>query len=149
MMGWAGRKLTDRTWKGESERECFDQGTCTGELTCAESQRSWREATRLRDWKKLAATWRSCRCRSSWRAGERQRCSEIGRSRRRLGDLEDAGVLGELRRGNDAQGLEEAGGDLETLQMSESLEELEMVDDALEQVTHTKTHMQSVIHLLT
>ena len=31
MMGWAGRKLTDRTRKGESEGECLDEGTCTGE----------------------------------------------------------------------------------------------------------------------
>ena len=39
MMGWAGRKLTDRTRKGESEGECLDNGTCPGEPAslCRES----------------------------------------------------------------------------------------------------------------
>ena len=52
-------------------------------------------------------------------AGERQRCSGTGKSRRRLGDLADGGVLGELERSDDAQGLEEAGADLDTLKMPE------------------------------
>ena len=48
-------------------------------------------------------------------AGEGRLGSGTGRSRRGLGDLVDAGVLEELERGDDAKGLEGAGGDLETL----------------------------------
>ena len=49
------------------------------------------------------------------RGGEGQQGSGTGRSRRRLGDLVDVGVLEELERGDDAQELGEAGGDSEAL----------------------------------
>ena len=73
----------------------------------------------------------------SWR---RRRCLGGGRSRRRLEDLVDVGVLEELKKADDAQVQEEAGGDWKTLLMLEPLGELKIDDNALEQVTYHKLH---------
>ena len=78
-------KLSDRTGKGE----CPDNGTCTGEPASL--------------------------CRESVELDGRRRCSGTERSRWRLEDLVDVRLLEELERGDNAQGLEEASGDLETL----------------------------------
>ena len=47
----------------EGSKRLQRTGSCS--CTCLSLASSWREATMLRNWKKPAATWRPCRCRSS------------------------------------------------------------------------------------
>ena len=54
MMGWAGRKLSDRTGKGESEGECLDNApvrVLVILLACAESR--WSRKKPAANWKTL------------------------------------------------------------------------------------------------
>ena len=75
----------------------------------------------------------------SWR---RQQCLGTGRSRRRLEDLVDVGVLEELKKADDAQVQEKSSGDWKTLLMSKPLKELKINYDVLEQMTyHQASHV--------
>ena len=88
-VGWAGCKLSQQNWDmEESEGQCLHNGTYA------------REAANL--------------CQESIKL-EKTDSSGTGRSRRQLGGLVDVEVLEGLERGDNAQELEETGGDLETL----------------------------------
>ena len=84
-MGWAGRNSLTELGKGIQRGSVSTMAPVLVRLlACAGSRWSWR----------------------------RQRCTDAERSRRRLEDLVDVGVLEELEKADNAQVQEEAGGDL-------------------------------------